>query len=174
MTVPIKSEYRDMRVTFVADNRMRQKTFFDAWLNYINPKENKYDFRYRDDYIGEIEVLHISEDGSKPSYGIKLYEAFPVAINDIQSSWAEQEPVRFDVVFSYRYWRSLNADSYELRDSDVPEQLESIDVIGDQRRGRETLESIDVIGNPKRKPKSEILESIDVIGNVTTGRRRGG
>lgn len=173
MTVPVKSEYRDMRITFVADDRLRQKTFFDAWLNYINPKENKYDFRYRDDYIGEMEVIHISEGGDRTTYGIVLYEVFPVAINDIQGTWSEQEPVRFDVVFSYRYWRSMNADSYELKDSDIPEQLESIDVIGNERSGRERLESIDVIGDENRRSSREILESIDVIGNNTTGRRRG-
>lgn len=182
VTYPVKSEYRDITTSFLVDDDMRQKMFFDAWLNFVNPKENKYDFRYRDDYIGTIDIFQISEDGYRLSYGVRLYEVYPVEMGEIKGSWAEQEPVRLDVKFSYRYWRSLNADKYERSDDDAPEEfigvdvvnnykpkrgteiLESIDVVG-RRRGTEVLESIDVTG--KKKP-TEILESIDVIG-----KRRG-
>lgn len=180
MTIPIRGDYRDVSVTFIVDDDMRQKMFFDAWLNFVNPKENKFDFRYRDDYIGEIDIFQISEDGIGLTYGVKLYEVFPTNMAEIKGSWAEQEPVRLDITFSYRYWRSLNADKYERSDDDAPEVLESIDVIG-VGRDREVLESIDVIG--RRGRNGEILESIDVSGrrketevlesiNVT-GRRRG-
>lgn len=163
INVPTRSDFRDVSVTFVADDSMRQKMFFDAWINYINPKENKFDFRYREDYIGTVDILQISESGKGFTYGVKLYEAYPVGMTEIKGSWAEQEAVRFDVTFSYRYWRSLNADAYERSDSDAPEILESIDVIG-IKKDKEILESIDVIG---RRRENEVLESIDV-----TGRRR--
>jgi hypothetical protein len=158
--------------------------FFDAWLNFVNPKENKYDFRYRDDYIGEIDILQISEDGNRVSYGMRLYEVFPINLGEIKGSWVEQEPIRLDATFSYRYWRSLNADAYERSDDDAPEVLESIDVVGN-RRDREVLDSIDVNGRRRRGDGSEVLESIDVRGtrreteilesiDVTGRRRRGG
>ena len=178
MNVPTRSEYRDVSVTFIVDDNMRQKMFFDAWMNFINPKENKFDFRYREDYIGDINILQISENGKGISYGVKLFEAFPIGMSEIKGSWAEQEPVRIDVTFSYRYWRSLNADLYERSDSDAPELIESIDVIG-QKRDKEILESIDVIGNRR---DNEVLEGIDVTGRLreteilesinVTGRRR--
>lgn len=178
MKVPVSTDYREVTTTFIVDDDMRQKMFFDAWVNYINPKENKFDFRYRDDYIGEIDIVQISEDGNRVSYGCKLYEAYPVIIGDIRGSWAESEPVRLDVTFSYRYWRSLNADRFERSDDDAPEMLDSIDVIGVQRE-KEILTSIDVIG---KRRESEVLTSIDVTGRRSgtevltsidvTGRRR--
>ena len=178
MKMPISTDYREISATFIVDDFMRQKMFFDAWMNYINPKENKFDFRYRDDYIGEIRIYQISEAGDQFSYGVKLYEAFPISMAEIKGSWAEQEPVRLDVTFSYRYWRTLRADKFERDDSDAPEILESIEVIG-TRKDAEVLESIDVIG---KKRDAEVLESIDVIGNTrdkevlesitVTGRRR--
>ena len=190
MNIPVRSEYKDVSTTFLVDDDMRQKTFFDAWLNYINPKENKFDFRYRDDYIGEIDVYQISEDGNRISYGVRLYEVFPIAVSEVKGSWAEQEAVRIDVNFSYRYWRSLNADAYERSDDDAPEVLESIDVVGNSgnrgnRRDLEILDSIDVSGRRRRGDGTEVLESIDVSGrrreteilesiDVTGRRRRGG
>lgn len=178
MKMPVSTDYREITTTFIVDDDMRQKMFFDAWMNYINPKENKFDFRYRDDYIGDIYVLQISEDGSSITYGVKLFEVFPLAMGDIRGSWAEQEPVRLDVTFSYRYWRSLTADRFERSDADAPEMLESINVVG-IKRDKELLESIDVIG---KKRESEVLESIDVVGTrserevlesvTVTGRRR--
>lgn len=180
MKVPISTDYREVTLTFLVDDDMRQKLFFDAWMNYINPKENKFDFRYRDDYIGEVDIFQISEDGNYISYGCKLYEVYPLAIGDIRGSWAEQEPVRLDITLSYRYWRSLRADKFERNDSEAPEMLESIDVIG-VARDKEILESVDVIGS-RRRSGNEVLESVDVIGNTrerevlesvtVTGRRR--
>lgn len=182
MSTPIRSDYSDVMATFLLDDDMRQRMFFDAWLNYVNPKENKFDFRYRDDYIGEIDVLQISEDGNRISYGVRLYEVFPIVIGDVKGTWAEQEPARLDVTFSYRYWRSLNADSYERSDDDAPEQLVDIEVVG-QRREREILDSIDVVGRRRRPDGTEILDSVDVVGRPrqteildsidVTGRRRG-
>lgn len=163
MSIPIRGNYREVNTTFLVDDDMRQKMFFDAWTNFVNPKENKFDFRYRDDYIGEIDILQITEDGRSVSYGVRLYEVFPIGMGDVKGSWAEQEPVRLDVTFSYRYWRSLNADAYERSDSDAPDILESIDVVG-RRRENEILDSIDVVGRRNPDRETEILESINVTG----------
>ena len=183
MNVPVRSDFKDVTISFIVDDDMRQKMFFDAWLNFVNPKENKYDFRYRDDYIGEIDIFQISEDGNRVAYGMRLYEVFPINLGEIKGSWAEQEPIRLDATFSYRYWRSLNADAYERNDDDAPEVLDSIDV-GGKSRDREVLDSIDVRGRRPRGNGSEVLESIDVRGTrreteilesiEVAGRRRRG
>jgi hypothetical protein len=184
LNIPARSEYADVSTTFLVDDDMRQKVFFDAWMNFINPKESKFDFRYRDEYIGEIDVFQISEDGNRISYGVRLYEAFPIAVREVKGSWAEQEPIRLDVNFSYRYWRSFNADEYERTDNDAPIVLEGIEIINGGRKkigGKEVLTGINVIGKTggkevltginvvgKTGPK-EILTSIDVVGR--TGKR---
>jgi hypothetical protein len=164
MNISVRSEYKDVSTTFLVDDDMRQKTFFDAWLNYINPKENKFDFRYRDDYIGEIDVYQISEDGNRISYGVRLYEVFPIAVSEVKGSWAEQEAVRIDVNFSYRYWRSFNADRYERNDNEAPEVLEDIEVVG-RAADREVLTGIDVVG--RTGDGNEVLTDIDVRGTTS-------
>ena len=161
MTFPVRSEYRDITVSFIVDDWMRQKNFFDSWMNFINPKENKFDFRYRDEIIGEIDILQIREDGEGASYGLRMYEVFPIAMSEIKGSWAEQEPVRLDISFSYRYWRSLNADSYERRDPDAP-NYSFVDYTTPSRQ--EVVGEIDVIGNTGRRPGGEVVGDIDVIG----------
>jgi hypothetical protein len=160
--IPVRAEYKDVSTTFLVDDDMRQKTFFDAWMNFINPKENKFDFRYRDEYIGEIDVFQISEDGNRISYGVRLYEVFPIAVSEVKGSWAEQEPVRLDVNFSYRYWRSFNADQYERNDNEAPEVLQDIEVVG-REVDREVLTNINVRG---RTGGSEVLTNIDVRGRT--------
>jgi hypothetical protein len=168
--VPTKSDFKPVSVTFLLDDDMRQKMFFDAWINYINPKENKFDFRYRDDYVGSVDILQLSENGKGVSYGVRLFDAYPNSIGQIDGTWAEQEVCRLNVVFTYRYWRSFNADRFERDDSDAPDLIESIDVIG-QRRDAELIESIDVVGRRRGNGGDDLIESIDVIG---TRRNRNG
>ena len=162
VTVPTRSEYRDVAISFIADDHMRQKQFFDSWINYINPKENKFDFRYRDDYIGTIDIHQISEDGRYVSYGIRLFEVFPISINEIKSSWADQEPIRIDVSFSYRYWRSFNGDLNLKADPDGP----NYSFVDYSPPRQEIIGDIDVIGQNQRGGKNEILSEIDVIGTT--------
>ncbi len=111
--------------------------------------------------------------GQGASYGLRMYEVFPIAMSEIKGSWAEQEPVRLDISFSYRYWRSLNADSYERRDPDAPnysfvdytipsrqEVVGEIDVVGETGgRRRDVVGSIDVVGTT-----ADVLDRIDVVG----------
>jgi len=155
------TDYDNTQIMFMLDDEMRQKTFFDAWMNLVNPKENKFDFRYRDEYIGEMLISQVSETGKYYSYAVKLFEVFPVAMNEIRSDWINAgDASRLEVNFSYRYWKNLRSDKFERDDADADEILERIDVIG-ERKPVEVLEGIDVIG---RRNESEILESIDVIG----------
>lgn len=168
MTIPHRGTYREASTTFLVDDDMRQKNFFDAWINFVNPKESKYDFRYRDDYIGEIDIFQISEDGSRLSYGVRMYEVYPIAIAEVKGSWAEQEPMRMDVAFSYRYWRSFTADRYERTDDEAPEELVDIDVIGtDRSNGRDELTDINVIG--RTRTGNEVLTDINVNGSTRKG-----
>ena len=41
---PYLTTFNDMQLTFMVDDDMSQKVFFDAWLNFINPQYN-YNFR---------------------------------------------------------------------------------------------------------------------------------
>lgn len=156
ITYPQRSDYRPgTTMTFLVDDSMSQRLFFDAWMNYISPKERGFDLRYRDDYIGKITIFQIGETGLRTTYGVELYEAYPTSIGDIRGNWSEQEIVRQDVNFSYRYWRNLTEgeifaggildDIAAVSGVDLPAQeLEKVVVTGNRKSG--TLESVIVTG----------------------------
>ena len=105
--MPRLSTYNDILITFLCDDYMTQRTAFDKWINYINPTQNGFNFNYRDDYVGRLEIRQINESGTKASYGVKLIEAYPIAIGGIQGNWVETDIQRLQVQFAYRYWENL-------------------------------------------------------------------
>jgi len=155
MKVPVSTDYNEVQITFLVDDEMRQKTFFDAWMNFINPKENKFDFRYRDDYIGEVLILQLSETGKYFPYAVKLFEAFPVSMNEIRGSWADAgEAVRLDVTFSYRYWKNLRSSDFERDDANAEEDVIGIDI--------ESKDTPEVVGIDIFSRRKEELVGIDI------------
>lgn len=104
---PTRTLYNDLNVTFLCDDFMVQRDFFDAWINFVNPAEQGFNMRYRDDYIGNINIFQMNERGNKANYGIRLYEAYPLIINDMGGNWVDNEVQRLQVQFSYRYWENI-------------------------------------------------------------------
>jgi hypothetical protein len=172
---PTRSDYNQATVTFLVDDQMSQRKFFDAWVNYINPKERGFDLRYRDDYIGKVTMYQITEDGRSISYGIELLEAYPFQVGSIRGNWSEQEVSRLDASFSYRYWRNLK--SSETENNKIIDELLGVTVTG--TRKEETLLGVTVTGTRSdadtlvgvtvtgQKRSTEVLESV-----VVTGRRK--
>lgn len=105
--MPTRTLYNDLNVTFLCDDLMTQRTFFDRWINYINPSEGGFNLRYRDEYIGSIKIYQMNESGEKTNYGIALYEVYPLVVNDMNGNWVDNEVQRLQVQFSYRYWENI-------------------------------------------------------------------
>lgn len=105
--MPTRTLYNDLNITFLCNDFMTQRSFFDLWINYINPSEQGYNLRYRDDYVGRINIYQMNEKGDKPSYGITLYEVYPLIVNDMGGNWVDTEIQRLQVQFSYRYWENI-------------------------------------------------------------------
>ena len=52
---PYMTTFNHLDLTFIVDDDMNQKVFFDAWMNYINPLYN-YNYRYKSDYSTVITI----------------------------------------------------------------------------------------------------------------------
>lgn len=162
MTYPTRTDYRPgTTITFLVDDKMSQRLFFDSWMNYIIPKERGFDVRYRDDYIGKLTIFQLTEDGRDVSYGVELYEAYPTSVGEIRGNWSEQEVARLDINFSYRYWRNLS--ELELSNDKIRETLLGVTVTGTRDAG--TLQSVIVTGTRKT------LDDGSLIGVTVTGTR---
>lgn len=118
--MPSKSEYTDINLTFICRQQMREKEFFDAWMEFINPKD-RYDFEYRDNYTTPIHIWQFSDIGPplKATYKVTLRKAFPINVNPMGMNWAEDNFHRLQVTFAYTDWVTgagyeRNAPSFEL------------------------------------------------------------
>jgi hypothetical protein len=103
---PFISAYSDVTLTFICTGEMLEKNFFDNWMQAINPTDY-YDFNYADTYLSKIDVFQYSSAGQQVNgntlrctYQMTFMDAFPVTINPMPTSWAEDGVHRLQVQFS--------------------------------------------------------------------------
>ena len=116
---PYLNTYTDIDMTFIVDDDMTQKIFFDAWLNYINPLYNN-NMRYKGDYSTVITVNQYDVT-NQISYSVNLYDAYPISMNQMDLDWSSDGYHKLNVTFAYTYWQnnSLQALGMELVDAGI-------------------------------------------------------
>lgn len=114
---PYLTTFNDIDLTFIVDDDMNQKVFFDAWLSFINPQYN-YNFRYKGDYATTLRVNQYDVKGDL-SYSVDLIDAFPISINQMDLDWSTEGHHKLVVTFAYTSWKnnSLQALGMELVDA---------------------------------------------------------
>jgi len=102
--LPNNSAYTDINLNFIVRDTMIEKEKFDQWMQYIHPK-NTYDFKFLNQYSCDIDIYQYSEiQGIGATYQCTLTRAYPIAINPMQTNWAEEGIHRLQVSFSYTDW----------------------------------------------------------------------
>lgn len=116
---PYLNTYTDIDMTFIVDDDMSQKVFFDAWLNYINPLYNN-NMRYKGDYSTVITVNQYDVT-NQISYSVNLYDAYPISMNQMDLDWSSDGYHKLNVTFAYTYWQnnSLQALGMEFVDAGI-------------------------------------------------------
>jgi len=116
---PYLNTYNDLDLTFIVDDDMSQKVFFDAWMSYINPLYNN-NYRYKGDYATTLVINQYDVSGEK-TYSINLVEAFPISMNQMDLNWGDDSYHKLSVTFAYTYWQnnSLQALGMELIDAGI-------------------------------------------------------
>ena len=116
---PYLNTYNDLDLTFIVDDDMSQKVFFDAWMSYINPLYNN-NYRYKGDYATTLVINQYDVSGEK-TYSINLNEAFPISMNQMDLNWGDDSYHKLSVTFAYTYWQnnSLQALGMELIDAGI-------------------------------------------------------
>lgn len=114
--VPYQTTYEDITLTFLCRTEMRERQFFDDWMEMINPSLS-YDFRYRDEYAAEIKIFQFGESDNKKEpikdnapeaqYLMTLADAYPILVNPQPVTWADDNFLRLGVTFTYsKWWRA--------------------------------------------------------------------
>ncbi len=116
---PYLNTYTDIDMTFIVDDDMNQKIFFDAWLSYINPLYNN-NMRYKGDYSTVITVNQYDVT-NQISYSVNLYDAYPVSMNQMDLDWSADGYHKLNVTFAYTYWQnnSIQALGMEFVDAGI-------------------------------------------------------
>jgi hypothetical protein len=116
---PYLNTYNDLDLTFIVDDDMNQKVFFDAWMNYINPLYNN-NMRYKGDYATTI-TINQYDVTNQLSYSVNLLDCFPMSINQMDLNWGDDGYHKLSVTFAYTSWQnnSLQALGMELVDAGI-------------------------------------------------------
>jgi hypothetical protein len=110
---PYLTTYNDLDLTFMVDDDMNQKVFFDAWLNFINPTYN-YNLRYKGDYSTAI-TINQYDVTNQISYSINLWDAYPVSMNQMDLDWSSDGYHKLNVTFAYTYWQNNSLQAYGMQ-----------------------------------------------------------
>ena len=115
---PYMSSYSDLSLTFIVSDDMAEKTFFDAWLNWINPNTN-YNLKYKQDYSVALRINQYDVQ-NKVSYSVDLIDAYPIAVNSMDLNWSSDGYHKLTVTFAYTSWRD---NSYKTLAMDYLENV---------------------------------------------------
>ena len=100
---PYRTMYNESNMIFIVSDDMKEKVFFDMWMELINPSST-YNFRYKTDYVAEIGISQYDLSNNL-MYRSVLIDAFPVAVSQMDLDWSNDGYHRLSVVFAYTKWQ---------------------------------------------------------------------
>ncbi len=100
--------FTDLTLTFVCSSSMKERIFFDKWMEKI-VGTGELKSEYYDKFISpKIDVnLYIGDsvgDGAIKSATFTYHKIFPTAISEQDVNWGSQDILKLTVGFSYEYW----------------------------------------------------------------------
>jgi len=115
---PYNANFTDMSMSFIADKESLVWIFFYNWLNNVfaySPIDSggrESNLNYRSNYMSDYAVdtkINVYDNDGKPSTTVELIDSYPVSMNDIALSWADNNQLkRVTVTFTFRHWRFTN------------------------------------------------------------------
>jgi hypothetical protein len=110
---PYQTTYNDMDLTFIVGDDMKEKIFFDSWLEWINPSVS-YNFKYKADYTVQMRVNQYDLQ-NKITYSVDLIDAFPISVNAMALDWSSDGYHKVTVNFAYTSWKNNSAQALGQR-----------------------------------------------------------
>jgi hypothetical protein len=96
-------------MTFIVGDDMKEKIFFDAWMELVNPTTN-FNFQYKSNYAVDVSINQYSLTNDL-SYSAVLRDAFPIAMNQLDMDWSNEGYHKLTVVFAYTQWNNNTIQS---------------------------------------------------------------
>ncbi len=108
--MPYRMTFTEASMSFILTDSMIEKKYFDAWQNKIvDPKTGNLGFF--DDYVADITIKKFSRsafnEGATPTYEVKLIQAWPSIVAEIQLSHSGgTEAMKLPVTFQFKKWEA--------------------------------------------------------------------
>ena len=102
---PNLTTYTDIDLTFILDDDMSNKAYFDGWLNLVNSTATN-NFLYKSFYTTDIQIYQYTVTNQK-SYGVNLIDAYPISMNQLDLDWSSDGYHKLTVTFAYTYWEPI-------------------------------------------------------------------
>jgi len=99
----------DVTMTFIGLNDYAVRRFFGDWHNYIFDQESGV-LKYKDSYTTDITIASLTQNTdtiSESNYKIKLYDAFPTQLLNVELSNDLNATVDISATFSYTRWNQI-------------------------------------------------------------------
>jgi hypothetical protein len=104
---PYLTTYNQSTFTFIVSDDMKEKKFFDAWMDLINSRST-YNLAFKNDYAVSINVNQYNLK-NEMTYSVSLVDAFPISVNQLDLDWSNESTYhKLSVVFAYYIWESNN------------------------------------------------------------------
>lgn len=98
--VPYTFINSEVTLTFLLTNDYFVRTFFDTWMNSVVDFEG-FRANYKSDYVRDVTIEQLDGVNNRV-YGVKLINAFPLNINEVNLSNTEENSVaRIEVGIAY-------------------------------------------------------------------------
>lgn len=151
----------ETQLSFLGDGNGNILNFFSMWMNSIagwneKDKTNYFRLSYRDDYLCEITILVFNQT-SDIIMKYKLYDAFPVQIQNIQLDWAQQDTImEIPIAFFFKTW------STDRFDASAPDGTETeLTFIQKALKLGTAVQTIAALKSPK-----SIGDAVNVVNNA--------
>ena len=130
---PYMTTYQDIDLTFLVDDDMQQKVLFDGWMNYVSPVYN-FNLRYKSDYSTAITINQYDVQ-NELSYSVNLYDAYPIAMSQMDLDWSNEGIHKLVITFAYTNWQnnSLQDAGMQLLDAGInglADAVAGVDIYG--------------------------------------------
>jgi len=108
---PYQTAYEDAIVSFMSTEGeggvIRERSFFENWLNKINPRiDSTYGhakFSYRDSYTVDIAIMVLNST-NHPVHHTLLKNAYPIGIQAVELNHANEAIMSTSVTLSYSHF----------------------------------------------------------------------
>ena len=96
--------FTDLNLTFICSSNMKEREFFDKWMEII-VGNGSLKSNYYDDFVSENLTVNLYKgQGKEKSCRFTFHKVYPLAISSQNVSWATSDVLKLTVNFSYEKW----------------------------------------------------------------------